>query len=374
MYLTRTEHLSGEHRGSGKQATIHLPYRSLPFDCCAISFRPFETPLCTADGIIFELMNIVPYLKTYRRHPVTGAALAASDLIKLNFHRNSEKQYACPVLYKPFTQHTHIVAIKTTGNVYCYDAVKQMNLKPGHLRDLLDETPFTREDIIHIQDPSDGSRREMEKFSHVVESLQVETKQESGVRHNDATTRIMQQVKATSKAAGGSAAAAASAASSAAATQAKPASSAAGGSGTAPAAARGGVPAARWMQTTGAASASFTSTSVPVQTVNEIAPLSDAEATRQRYAFVRARKEKGYVQIQTSHGAINLELHVDVAPMTCENFLLLLYAPPPAIASLPARRAHSRTRSRPQPPHHSAGMPRSPLPPPLPRARHCRAR
>ena len=24
--------------------------------------------------------------------------------------------------------------------MYCYDAVKQMNLKPGHLKDLLDET------------------------------------------------------------------------------------------------------------------------------------------------------------------------------------------------------------------------------------------
>ena len=31
------------------------------------------------------------------------------------------------------------------------------NLKANHLKDLLDETPFTREDIIHLQDPSDVS-------------------------------------------------------------------------------------------------------------------------------------------------------------------------------------------------------------------------
>ena len=83
---------------------------------------------------------------------MSGQPLAASDLVKLHFHRNTDGQYACPVLYKPFTQHTHIVAIKPTGNVYCYDAVKQMNLKTNHLCDLLDDTPFTRADVAPLPD------------------------------------------------------------------------------------------------------------------------------------------------------------------------------------------------------------------------------
>ena len=309
LFLTATEHASGEHRGSGKLSTLNLPYRTLPYDCCALSFRPFETPLATADGSVFELLNIVPYLKKYRRHPVTGAPLAASDLIKLHMHRNQEGAYACPVLYKPFTQHTHIVAIRPTGHVYCYDAVKQMNLKTGHLRDLLDETPFTREDIIHIQDPSDGGRREMERFSHVTENLQVDLKKEGNVRHNDATSRIMQQVA--------DKAAASSAAKPAAISKPKKSSSSGAGSS--------GVPAARWTQTTGYAAASLTSTSMPVQTVNEIAPLSDEEARRQQYAFLKSRKAKGYAQLSFgNHGSVNLELHCDLAPMACENFLTLL--------------------------------------------------
>lgn len=317
LYLTRTEHASGEHRGTGKLSKLHLPYRTLPFDCCAISFRPFENPLCTADGIVFELINIVPYLKKYHRHPVTGKPLAAGDLIKLHFHRNAEKQYACPVLYKPFTQHTHIVAIKTTGNVYCYDAVKQMNLKTNHLFDLLDETPFKRDDIIHIQDPSDGGRREMERFSHVVENLQVDLKAKDGVRHNEATARIMEQVSKSAPFA---------AAPSGAAGKAKAAAASVGGGGSSGSGGGGGsgVNAPRWKQTTGAAAQSFTSTSVPLQTVNEIAQLSEEEASRQRYAFVRAQKAKGYAQLQTSHGPINLELYTDAAPMACENFILLL--------------------------------------------------
>jgi peptidyl-prolyl cis-trans isomerase-like protein 2 len=330
LFLTATEHASGEHRGYGKQSMLNLPYRTLPYDCCAISFRPFETPLATADGSVFELLNIVPFLKKFRRHPVTGKPLAAGDLIKLHFHKNQEGQYACPVLYKPFTPHTHIVAIKPTGHVYCYDAVKQMNLKTNHLKDLLDETPFTRDDIIHIQDPSDASgRREMEKFTHVQENLQADARKDGGVRHNEATSRIMQQVaeKSGSFAPPPGSAAASTMAPPRAAHKAGGSSSSGGGGGggAGSSSGGGGVAAVRWTQTTGKASASLTSTSVPLQVQNEIAPVSDDERNRQRYAFLKERKEKGYAQLTFGgHGNLNLELHCDVAPMACENFLLLL--------------------------------------------------
>jgi len=61
---------------------------------------------------------------------MTGASLAVKDLIKLHFHKNSEGEYHCPVLEKVFTEFTHIVAVKTTGNVFCYEAIKELNLKP----------------------------------------------------------------------------------------------------------------------------------------------------------------------------------------------------------------------------------------------------
>lgn len=38
---------------------------------------------------------------------------------------------------------------------------------------------------------------------------------------------------------------------------------------------------------------------------------------------MKKKKQKGYAQLQTSHGALNLELHVDLVPKTCENFLTL---------------------------------------------------
>lgn len=32
-------------------------------------------------------------------------------------------------------------------------AVEELNIKPKYWKDLLDDTPFTRKDIIHLQDP-----------------------------------------------------------------------------------------------------------------------------------------------------------------------------------------------------------------------------
>lgn len=48
-------------------------------------------------------------------------------------------------------QHSHIVAIKTSGNVFSHEAVQQFNVKLKSWRDLLTEEPFTRADILTIQ-------------------------------------------------------------------------------------------------------------------------------------------------------------------------------------------------------------------------------
>jgi len=321
LYITQTE---WKHDWGGAKVNATVPYKVLPFDCCAISFRPFEgVPMCTADGIVFDLLNIVPYLKKYRRHPVTGGALAASDLFKLQFHKNGEGKYHCPVLFKIFNQHSHIVAIKTTGNVYSYEAVKELNLKTRNLKDLIDNTPFTREDVVTIQDPSDGSRRELERFSHVTEKLSAKATSGDTIRANDATSRVLAQLpgasKASSSAAGSSSGKAPMGAPPPKKQQAAVAATSATKAAPAPP-----KPAPRWLQTTGAHSAGFTSTAVTPVTVNEIAALSDEEAARQRYAFLKAKKKKAYAQLHTSHGNLNIELHVDVVPMTCENFITLV--------------------------------------------------
>ncbi|KAG8146292.1 putative Peptidyl-prolyl cis-trans isomerase-like 2-like protein, partial [Naja naja] len=60
-------------------------------------------------------------------------------------------KYHCPVLFTVFTNNSHIVAIKTTGNVFGFEAVEQLNIKTKTFKDLLSDEPFSRQDIITLQ-------------------------------------------------------------------------------------------------------------------------------------------------------------------------------------------------------------------------------
>lgn len=50
-----------------------------------------------------------------------------------------------------FTEHTPLVIIKGTGNVYNRETIDRLNIKPGHWQDLMTDEPFTRSDIITLQ-------------------------------------------------------------------------------------------------------------------------------------------------------------------------------------------------------------------------------
>ena len=71
--------------------------KKLPFDHCALSLVPFETPMMAPDGSVFELTRIVPFIKSHKKNPVTGEQLEMKQLIALNFSKNTDNQYICPV-------------------------------------------------------------------------------------------------------------------------------------------------------------------------------------------------------------------------------------------------------------------------------------
>lgn len=124
------------------------PGARTPFDSCALSFQPFNHPVCAKNsdgtGNVFDLVNIIPWLKCvlqhrasylgpdlsslYRQHdntnPVTNEPLAPSDLITLHYHRKVSGEIHDPISFKPFSEHSHIVAIASTGNVFLAESVK----------------------------------------------------------------------------------------------------------------------------------------------------------------------------------------------------------------------------------------------------------
>lgn len=59
-----------------------------------------KTPVCTKEGVIFDILNIMPYVRKHKRNPVTGEALAPKDLVRLNVSKNADGKWHCPVTFK----------------------------------------------------------------------------------------------------------------------------------------------------------------------------------------------------------------------------------------------------------------------------------
>ena len=74
-------------------------------------------------------------------HPISGEPLVPSKLITLHYSRNSSGEINDPVTFKNFSEHSHIVAIATTGNVFLAETVKQFG-RSG--KDLVSEVDFTK--------------------------------------------------------------------------------------------------------------------------------------------------------------------------------------------------------------------------------------
>ncbi|GAA5987359.1 hypothetical protein JCM10908_001926 [Rhodotorula pacifica] len=319
LYITHAEHSGalGQHsassRGAQSRATV---LAKLPFDHCALTLKPFETPVCTQDGTVYELLAIIPFLRQHGTDPMTGKKLAAGDLIRLNYARNNEGQYHDPITFKVFNDHTAIAAIKTTGNVYARESIDRLNLKPNNLHDLLTDEPFTRKDVIMLQDPLNLDKKDVSKFDYVRRALKVEADEGALSGINVEASGIGRVLKTLEKGKQDKAEEAAKAAA-----KAKPASTSnASAVASTSSLTSGATPYNQAPISTNRTAAAFTSTSAAVSTKSENAKWDEEYLM---YEEVKDRSEKGYARMVTNYGALNFELHANVAPKACYNFLSL---------------------------------------------------
>ncbi|XP_020574806.1 peptidyl-prolyl cis-trans isomerase CYP65 [Phalaenopsis equestris] len=369
MFITKTEWAT--EWGGAKSKDNGIPFKRLPFYCCSLTFTPFVDPVCTDDGSVFDVMNIIPYIRKFGKHPVNGGPLKQDDLIPLTFHKNSDGEFHCPVLNKVFTEFTHITAVKTTGNVFSHEAIKELNIKNKNWKELLTDEPFTKDDLITIQNPHALDSKVVVEFDHFKKNLKLEDDDLNRMK-DDPTYNInvsgdikqmlldlgTEKAKQVALLGGGGSKAQNERASALAAILAarsrikedknsnskgddKPtqsfsivdaaSASVYGRSAEAAKVASSDKTAARIAMhragerapvnaklvksrfTTGAASRSFTSTSYDPVTKNE-------------FEYIKVEKnpkKKGYVQLHTTHGDLNVELHCDITPRACENFITL---------------------------------------------------
>lgn len=294
-----------------------------------MSLQPFVHPVCIADGTTFDLTNILPWLKKHGTNPVTGLALKSQELIKLYFAKNDEGEAVDPVTFKVFTDNTHIVALKNTGNVFAYDTVERLNIKAKMWRDLVSDEEFSRKDIITLQDPQNIEARDLSSFKYINDGVSTLTKHQEQERRDPSRN--------VNKNALGSASKVLMAKEAVAVARSQRDASNPNHNSALPSLSslsttvKNGTASARSLQppksipynaakhTTGKAAASFTSTGLTPHTSAERALLTDEE-----YMLKPRRvKAKGYARIITSHGELNVELAPEFAPRAVWNFVQL---------------------------------------------------
>ncbi len=161
LYITQSEWTNWF--GGARTKKEEITYKKLPFNHCALSLKPYNDPVCTPDGTIFDLISIVPYIRKHGTNPVTGNSLDVKDLIKLNIAKNPDGEYYCPITLKNFHDNLHIVANRKTGNVYAKEAIDKLN----EWNDFITGEPFIKTDLIVLQNPDDLERNNMVRFHHL---------------------------------------------------------------------------------------------------------------------------------------------------------------------------------------------------------------
>ncbi|XP_065345924.1 RING-type E3 ubiquitin-protein ligase PPIL2 [Cloeon dipterum] len=299
MYLTYTEWttLYGGKR-PGPPTGDKANFRRLPFDHCCITLQPFQHPYCDLKGNIYELQAIIDFIKKFHKNPCTGEPIDAKSLVKLNFHKNAEGKYHCPVLYKQFTNNSHLVVVKNTGNVFSYEAIEQLNIKTKSFKDLLTDEPYNRKELITLQDPANIDKFNISTFYHLKHDLKLvedEKEEDPNARLKSVNLETRETLAELER-------------------DYKPTASE--------------VPKARKMAdkfnaahySTGMVAAGLTSTVMAPVLEHEAAIIDEDLVLYDRV------KKKGYVRLMTNKGPLNLELFCDMLPKTCENFMKLCAA------------------------------------------------
>jgi peptidyl-prolyl cis-trans isomerase-like protein 2 len=233
-----------------------------------------------------------------------------------------------PVTYKVFTDNTHIVAIRhgTYANVFAWETVERMNIKAKMWNDLVDDQPFTRADIITLQDPQNAASRNLDQFKYLQDGQEAQlTKEQEAERSagdinskalGSMGDKVLKAKAAVERARKAREAGADVNRTSQALSKASAGSAAAARKPTAHDKALAPNSAA---YTTGRAAASFTSTGLTPETSGERALLTDEE-----YMLKPKRiKTKGYARMETNLGDLTIELHPDTAPRAVWNFVKL---------------------------------------------------
>ncbi|WFD32465.1 peptidylprolyl isomerase [Malassezia sp. CBS 17886] len=361
LFITPSEHVCGRVSRLTQQSGVYGQHGAttgarktdavvVPYHMCALTHQPWTDPVTLADeGLVYERDSVAAFLEQHGVSPATGRSATHSDLRPLHFAKSERGAWMDPVSCREFTDHSHMVFVRPTGNVFLFDTVQQLNLKPRRLRDLVTDEPFQRGDVIMLQDPHNPQHRTMRDMHHVQNRLTVTQggdAEEVNAAATGSTQGLLAALRAKRGAGGGDRVPArGDGAGEEFARGNGGAGEEKGAGATAPAPAPppasdprhiattrntiappqpAGVPAGRRSAiSTGLTAASFTSSGLTPRTKTEHVAVDEEQEMFDHVARLGAGKGKAYVRLTTTYGPLNLELYADKAPKTCYNFITL---------------------------------------------------
>jgi len=313
-------------------------------------------------GIVFDSVALTKFVWKHKKDPVTGNPLTSSRIIKLNMDKDSATgEWQCPVLTKAFSDHnTKIVAVLSPSggneaNVYSYEAYHELNVKPKSYVDLTTGLKFhPKKDVLILNDPVNQTFqrtvRDVSNFWHIRDARANVSKagsasgggrsnsnSNSNIRKSVTASRVMEQIYKDRREKEEKERKAEAAREKAAAEAAK--------SGDADGAFSFEIPGSNLpfavpsddvtgvRYTTGSAALGLTSTSSGGGSASDTRAATAEEILRSRLKLMSSKAwkgKKGYVNLvveirgsRKNHRRFSLllELHCDIAPRTCSNFL-----------------------------------------------------
>jgi peptidyl-prolyl cis-trans isomerase-like protein 2 len=285
--------------------------------------------VCNSSGIVFENAALTQFLLTHKQDPVTGEPMTTRDIITLHMDQDdSTGEWQCPVLTKPFADHSKIVAIRDRSTqsayVYSWEAYKELNVKAKNYTDLTTGKPYSpKTDVLIINDNPENEefhrQRDISTFWHIRNARNLEQQStsqagssaNSNVRHSVTATRIMEQFKKEQ--------------------EEKKKQAKRSNSTTTDASSKKKLKifaddVTGVQYTSGKTSGSFTSTSMDVAYEHDAREANEEEILNSQFKTMKGLKKKGYVRLKTNLGDLVLELHCDIVMRTCTNFLGLCEA------------------------------------------------
>ena len=129
----------------------------LPFNYCSLSLIPLnncKNICCDKEGNLYNKFYLLEYITKFHKNPISGKKhMSLKDIISLNISLDKNNNFICPVTFKLLNDSIKIMAIPETGNVFSFEAYQELNNSMSNYRDLLNDKPFNKNNIIILNDP-----------------------------------------------------------------------------------------------------------------------------------------------------------------------------------------------------------------------------